>query len=149
MTPRPIYRWKSFWFGLCVLVFLGWAGVWSMHEVNTIAYKGSPWSPACIGYSRAGAFAILSSNNMLSLDFQGLWTGAFPTTDKPIWADWFPQPVRTGTLADGDHWHFKVAHWFLILLFLVPWASFLAWRWRRVKRITAGTAEPPARRSTS
>ena len=27
MTPRPFYRWKSFWFGLLVLVFLGW--VWA------------------------------------------------------------------------------------------------------------------------
>ena len=26
-TPRPFYRWKSFWLGLFVLVFLGWA--WS------------------------------------------------------------------------------------------------------------------------
>jgi hypothetical protein len=25
MTPRPFYRWKSFWLGLFVLVFLGWA----------------------------------------------------------------------------------------------------------------------------
>lgn len=25
MTPRPIYRWKSFWLGVCVLGFLGWA----------------------------------------------------------------------------------------------------------------------------
>ena len=27
MKPRPFYRWKSFWLGLCVLVFFGW-GWW-------------------------------------------------------------------------------------------------------------------------
>ena len=25
MTPRPFYRWKSFWFGILVLGFIGWA----------------------------------------------------------------------------------------------------------------------------
>ena len=25
MTPRPIYRWKSFWLGLFVACFLAWA----------------------------------------------------------------------------------------------------------------------------
>ena len=25
MKPRPFYRWKSFWLGLCVSVALGWA----------------------------------------------------------------------------------------------------------------------------
>ena len=27
MKPRPFYRWKSFWLGLCVLVFLAWASL--------------------------------------------------------------------------------------------------------------------------
>jgi len=26
-----------------------------------------------------------------------------------------------------------VPHWFLILIFLLPWTVFLAWRWRRMR----------------
>ena len=36
-----------------------------------------------------------------------------------------------------------VAHWFLILVFLLPWTAFLLWRHRRMKRfaVTAGSTE--------
>ena len=40
MKPRPFYRWKSFWLGLCVLVFLGWA--WERSEYNP---RGATWYP--------------------------------------------------------------------------------------------------------
>ena len=39
-----------------------------------------------------------------------------------------------------------VAWWFVMLLFLVPWGACLVWRWRRMKRLAAGSAEPLARR---
>jgi len=33
---------------------------------------------------------------------------------------------------------FGIAHWFLMLLFLVPWIAFLFWRVHRLKRLGAG-----------
>ena len=38
----------------------------------------------------------------------------------------------------------KFAHWFLILLFLLPWTTWLVWRARRMKRLAPapGTAGP-------
>ncbi|MCW1926296.1 hypothetical protein OKA05_27325 [Luteolibacter arcticus] len=35
-----------------------------------------------------------------------------------------------------------LAHWFLILLFLIPWTAYLTWRHQRMKRQAPGTAEP-------
>jgi hypothetical protein len=37
-----------------------------------------------------------------------------------------------------------IADWFLILLFLVPWVSFLVWHRRRMGRLVAGSVEPVA-----
>jgi hypothetical protein len=30
---------------------------------------------------------------------------------------------------------YYLAHWFLMLLFLVPWSGWLTWRWRRLSRL--------------
>ena len=44
----------------------------------------------------------------------------------------FPAPLEK---IKGDYDSgIGVAHWFLILLFLVPWVGFLVWRWRRIRR---------------
>jgi len=48
----------------------------------------------------------------------------------------------------SDYMTWRFAWWFLVLVFLVPWGGWLAWRWRRMKRLSAGSAEPLARRST-
>lgn len=42
----------------------------------------------------------------------------------------------------GAYAFLNVPHWLLILLSLVPWLSLLAWRWRRVKRLTGMKVEP-------
>jgi len=45
MTPRPIYRWKSFWLGVILLLFLAWSWERSMAgnhwgEIMTPALSG-------------------------------------------------------------------------------------------------------------
>ncbi len=35
----------------------------------------------------------------------------------------------------GDPAGMRLAHWFLVLLFLVPWSGWLAWRWRRMRKL--------------
>ena len=55
-------------------------------------------------------------------------------------ADRFPRSITWSN--DGipgliKHRSFHVAHWFLMLLFLIPWASLLFWRDRRMKRLAA------------
>jgi flagellar biogenesis protein FliO len=47
-------------------------------------------------------------------------------------------PKAVSHFKKANRWsHFEnynIAHWFLILLFLIIWTGFLAWRWRRMKR---------------
>ena len=41
-------------------------------------------------------------------------------------------------------WSLAVADWFLMLLFLIPWSAFLAWRWRRQRILTKAHDAAPA-----
>jgi hypothetical protein len=46
--------------------------------------------------------------------------------------DRFPKAV---TLTGGRGWEeLRIAHWFLILFFLVPWTGFLFWLVQRMRR---------------
>ena len=48
---------------------------------------------------------------------------------------WFAPAV--GALDSQSGILFSIAHWLLILFFLLIWAGFLAWRVRRMKRLAA------------
>src|SRR6218665_3773821 len=39
MSQRPIYRWKSFWLGMVVLCFLGWAWARSMKRMDAVRWR--------------------------------------------------------------------------------------------------------------
>ena len=52
---------------------------------------------------------------------------------------WFPHYSTPTEIDIGGGYSGRglvVAHWFLILLFLIPWVSFLAWRVRRQRKQT-------------
>ncbi|MCW1922622.1 hypothetical protein OKA05_08655 [Luteolibacter arcticus] len=40
------------------------------------------------------------------------------------------------SLGKIHHFSIGIAHWFLPLLLVLPWAAFLAWRSQRLKRLT-------------
>ena len=41
MTPRPLIKWKSFWLGILVLGFLGWAW-WDSYRIDThVQFSGA------------------------------------------------------------------------------------------------------------
>ena len=57
-TSRPLYRWKTFWLGLLVLIFLGWA--WHASKDRFTVYRGdSPIAWLAIGQyqGEAGLFS--------------------------------------------------------------------------------------------
>lgn len=138
VSPRSIYRWKSFWLGLLVLIFLGWAWLRSMHHIDDITHKASTSSiswGACAGF---GAVLIGSSHDPFAPD--GWRFGSYRT--NPDWGgNWFPEAILLEGGTDEGWQNLSIAHWFLILLFLVPWAGFLFWRIRRMRR--AGKLPPP------
>lgn len=121
MTPRPLYRWKSFWLGVFVLGFLGWEWAISHDRLS----GGQVVAPA-------GYFILLAQyNGEVAVQY-----------GRGLFASW-----RFEKLADigftGPQWWPRITlqrnviiviqHARLIALFLVPWIAFLAWRWRRMR----------------
>jgi hypothetical protein len=45
MTPRPLHKWKSFWLGILVLGFLGWAWMRGRDHCDTMTvfFRNSYW----------------------------------------------------------------------------------------------------------
>jgi len=130
MTPRTLYRWKSFWFGILILIFLGWGWASSMGTGDYIAINGSFDEVLRIDQS-GGRIAIIRvlPDPIFSLPEAPL-SKMFGKEDAP----WFPPAFERGRPVDG--WaSVAVAHWFLMLLFLVAWSGWLGWRWRRMKRL--------------
>lgn len=132
MPPRPLHRWKSFWLGWLVLIFLGWSWVRSVHHEDDIYYKVSAASVIGCGGTEPGV----------------LWLGWLDDPFEPEGVEFSSTPAGSGTngfpeavaLTGGRDWEeLRIAHWFLILVFLVPWAGFLFWRVRRMRRLGVRT----------
>ncbi len=139
MILRPFHRWKSFWLGLLVLAFLGWAWVRSMHHTNQFSYKTSSISTTWFGYSNFGSLALGSW--MDPFDRVGLNIDSVGTNALPPWGRvWFPEAANLEW--SGDDRTLSIAHWFLILLFLIPWSAFLGWRYQRLRRIARENPTP-------
>jgi hypothetical protein len=43
MKPRPIYRWKSFWLGVVVVAFMGWASWKGRGADHFLTMAGDRW----------------------------------------------------------------------------------------------------------
>jgi hypothetical protein len=116
MTPRPLHRWKSFWFGIVVLVFLGWSwgtSKWAIDSLTLETPMGSSTASHWAGY--------LCFSHEYGPGHSGFGFDA-SHTDITFDPRWFVQPFLRG---DGV---FRIAHWFLILLLLFPWICLLTWR---------------------
>jgi hypothetical protein len=136
MSPRPIQRWKSVWLGLLVLIFLGWAWLRSMSYHEGIRWFNWDWG-VMIGQGPEGVGLYAGDRPTFLSEGLHLWN--LPVHDPA--AEWFGRPFLydswpafqihgNAVLASS----LQLAHWFLILLFLVPWAGFLIWRIRRMRR---------------
>jgi hypothetical protein len=130
MKQRPLIKWKSFWLGILVLGFLGWAWAFSMGRSS-----GVKWLQG----ARASSLAQLDGT-------AGVSSVAFSASHwKGEWIVWNETEVISDIPRVPPAFHLEeagihVAHWFLILLFLVPWVGFLAWRVRRQRKQTETNA---------
>lgn len=134
MHPRPFYRWKSFWFGVLVLLFL--AGGWWLSLSHTHLMRLDWTVGNCvIATHEQGFFRI----NLSTDDLSGLFSK--PRFHAGGFEHWERTEQSTAFSYSSDQVWTKasVAHWFLILLFLVPWSGWLARRWRKQKRAQAVT----------
>jgi len=130
---RPLYRWKSFWLGLFVLVFFGWA--WERSQ--RLADQASLSFP-----STQVAFAVEQCGGIVT--FQWLqWNAYLPaglfkvqgTVTMP--ASWtFPNALDFPGLY-GARFSVMASHWFLMVLFSLVWGGLLMWRMSGLKKFTA------------
>jgi hypothetical protein len=126
MTPRPFYRWKSFWLGLCVLVFLGWAWVWSMDEALIL----TPWDESRLSLS--------TGNGQLDAFVSDAYRALGPArvehwrTD-PDSMHWFPPPFQSRTV-DHTGQGTSVAYWLVIAMVFLVWSAWLFFHWKREQK---------------
>ena len=136
MSPRPLHRWRSFWLGLLVLIFLGWSWWTSMTRIAGFTWAASNGVRQLqISNYDAMVHCWIGDNGFhRTAGFH--WDQRMYDAEEKDDGTWL-QPGVVLTKEHGSGLQF--AHWFLILLFLVPWASFLFWRVRRVRRIAVAS----------
>ncbi|RYD24971.1 MAG: hypothetical protein EOP87_25235 [Verrucomicrobiaceae bacterium] len=134
MTPRPLHRWKSFWFGIFILISLGWLWSWGRTHSDSAAAR----------LGKQTWHGIVSSDGLLHWYQETTRPGTIHSRNFSFNSHttqvqrWFPQPpIVTGHLANPPSTvtYVGIAHWLLILLFLLPWSAFLIWRRRRMSRL--------------
>jgi hypothetical protein len=129
MTPRPIYKWKSFTLGVVVLVFLGWAWVRSVQHRDAVTVYFPSAQHSVTLASRAGSCTVAWEE----LPSTGVTWPVFTTQSSARNTGiWFQEAVEIGDMGGGRYWA-EMAYWFIILLVLVAWSLLLILRWRRVR----------------
>jgi hypothetical protein len=156
MPARPIQRWKTFWLGVLVLVFLAWSWMVSMTNPGFIGVA-VPGVNGGAGYTNGSVILFCNGSS------DGFGIGFF---NEPVEAEpmRFPSGIEfqfskgkpihlntSTTLANGAarksytcgyspaHSHVRVAHWLFIPIFALLWSTVLFSRHRRMKRLVAET----------
>jgi hypothetical protein len=121
MSPPPVYRWKSFWLGLLILGFVGWAWMQSMDHLQVLGVRGpSAW-----------VYLAQSNGN----------TCIAPNAHPPVLGTWMAINERIYPSDTQVWWNqlcvegLVLPYWLLMILPLVPWLGFLALRWQRLRKI--------------
>jgi hypothetical protein len=139
MTPRPFHRWRSFWAGLLTLVFLGWAWNRSIRRYDSFVCCNATGRFGIILEQRDSVVVFTIPHKLPILP---AFTSLHFILDQPRRHPRLPCPLAIGIKSPPAYRSLAIAHWFLILLFLVPWTAFLFWRSRRMKRLAAEAGEP-------
>jgi hypothetical protein len=131
MLSRPVHRWKSFWLGVLVLAFFGWAWVRSLHRQDGFLWMTRDFHFSAAQTSGAVEVAWAASDGSWGQNF--LWMHEAVPAGEPTFRKAVNWETYPGQL------QLTVSHWLLMLVFLVPWAGFLLWRHRRMKRLAAAS----------
>jgi len=148
VSPRPFYRSLTFWSGMLVIAFLCWAW-WDSFRHDTWRTEGH------FSFSNVAGAVSLGCHQSNVNSTAGRRDIAPHAAPRPGFAAFsFIDSSSKGTLPksdlnsgrklrallafspSGQYMFLNVPHWLLILVCLVPWLGLLAWRWRRVKRLT-------------
>jgi hypothetical protein len=142
MPPRPI-RWKTFWLGLLVFLFLLWAWGRSVGHCDSLTY-GSPGGRFMIECQNSSGSVALEIGVARTFLHRIVPAGIVLTSETRPGRRWLGD-IEITRLSSGRYW-IQIAHWLLIVLFLLPWLTFLAWRQRKQRRhhrLTEKESNPP------
>jgi hypothetical protein len=120
MKPRPFYRWKSFWLGILVLLFLGWAWRDSM-RFETLAQVAGPIGKFEVSRLEGTTFVYERSTGFSESE---LSRQPRLTTAK----------VMAGNLSWAGIRCFRVRDVPVFLSFLALWSAWLFWHWKREQK---------------
>lgn len=140
MTPRPLYRWKSFWLGVLVIVFLGWAWMRSISRMEGGEYFTALTGPGMIA-QRSGTVIFAWNDPTAGGDPVRFLSVEAGTEDESL-PPAFELDRWDMEQGWGESTRCAIAHWFLILLFLAPWSGWLIWRWRAMSRTPTADTIP-------
>lgn len=128
MTPRPLHCWKSFWLGVLFLAFLGWSWARSLHHLDGFLWMAPRFHLSAGQATGRIELAWAASSGAWGEEF--LWAHEVASNaGEPL----FPKAVNWETYPGKIQ--LTVAHWFVILAFLIPWSAFLGWRYLRLRHI--------------
>ena len=149
MPARPLYRWKSFWLGIFIVFFLSWG--WVRSQFHNDSVRATPaifTNPGFIHSSENPYYTLRSSGGFVSWErtVGTIYSRkyGYPEFNSRQTAEpqWFPLPFSheaATVLLPGDSYSYsknRIAHWMTLLLFLIPWTTLLAWRWRKQRILT-------------
>jgi len=135
-----MYRWKSFLLGVLVMAFLGWAWVRSMNRLDAILFH--------VGDKRWQVYGTMGTMSAMRKTQQATGGGMVTKTGFHTFYCYSQStgasggiPPAFGHIVYGErprNERWFVADWCLMLLFLGAWSAALGWRWRRMRRVSAG-----------
>ena len=143
MTPRPIHHWKTFWLGLLILAFLTWS--WSRSRSHEDIVSLRPGTKAWYTFaSSAGCFRCSSTTlhapGPHSAPFFDHFSG--PNEDT---SPWFLPPFTGSHFEDkfSTVTFYAIAHWLIVLTFLLISSTLLLWRRKKIDHLTEATSAKP------
>lgn len=131
MKARPVWRWKSFWLGVLVLCFLGWAWWEGYAWLTNVHWSDSDrWVGACHekGVTMMYSMDVSALGNTSSgWEWQRQSTASYP--EGRSFRGYMEGLAEAGLPV--VYWRVRDAVVFSSCLAL--WVGWLVWRWRRAR----------------
>jgi hypothetical protein len=136
-----LFRSRAFWFGVPGLLFLLWGWVDSV-KMKSSCWGGRHWSVHLAQYENYLQLQLSRASATVGSKKWGWGTERTPRVTANSWPRWKYRPHWIHS-SDPDSTTdvLLLPHWFVVLLYLLPWSTVVAWRWWRRRRMTA--AQPP------
>ena len=139
MMPRPVVRWKSFWLGVLLLGFFGWASVRSFEGTDGISFVQRHGLSLFVEHRYGRVIAVCDRDYFRARGIKMRMAGpGLSFTGSRLSGSGKPRSIPllpAFRVVSGESvTRLVVTYWFLVLLFLVPWLAFLFWRVRKQKK---------------